>query len=49
MVYKVAWGAEIKEIVDPLSYQKIVGYERLEIKQMQEKKMMQAFCLPKSV
>ena len=29
-IHKVAWGVkdEIKEIVDPLSYQKIVGYER---------------------
>lgn len=29
-IHKVAWGVkdEIKEIVDPLSYQKIIGYER---------------------
>lgn len=29
-IHKVAWGVkdEIKEIVDPLSYQKIVDYER---------------------
>ena len=29
-IHKVAWGVkdEINEIVDPLSYQKIIGYER---------------------
>ena len=29
-IHKIAWGVkdEIKEIIDPLSYQKIVDYER---------------------